>query len=416
MSYHTCPLEEPGTGLAGGMNVFLRGLLPGLASRGIGTDVLTRGTGKTVETTVPWPGVRIVHVPCGWKIPATREGALDALSRFVAGARTALAALGPACDVVSAHYWMSGIAALRLFPPPRLPLVFSYHTVLALKARPAERDSRPAESRPDRLFLARAAAEGTLARDADRVVCFTRRDMAATRSVFPELSGKGAVIAPGVDDSFRLPPGRGEARRALGIPPRTFVFLLVARPDPEKNVSRAVAAFRDIGRGGSRGGVFLVAGPERPRGAAPEGVVYAGPVPHGRMPPLYAAADAVLCPSLYESFGLVQLEAMAAGVPVIVPAGGYWGERIRRGGGGLVYDPAKAAGLSEAMGALRRDAGLRARLSREAALAASAFTWERCTASWARLLSTLSRRGSPRGAPRAPAGLRRRGAGRPGAS
>ncbi len=401
VSYHTCPLEEPGTGLAGGMNVFLRGLLPGLARLGIRTDVLTRGTGKSPETTVPCPGVRVVHVPCGWKTPASREGALDALPRFVAGARRLVPSAGPAYDVVSAHYWMSGVAALRLFPLPRPPLVLSYHTVLALK-------DRPEGTRPDRLFLARTAAEDLLAREADRVVCFTRRDLAATRTVYPRLAGKGAVISPGVDDAFRRPQGRKEARRILGVPPRAFLFLLVARPDPEKNVSRAVAAFRDMGREGSGGAHLLVAGQERPPGAVPEGVVYAGPVPHDRMPRLYAAADAVLCPSLYESFGLVQLEAMAAGVPVIVPAGGYWGERIRREGGGLVYDPGRGRGIGDAMRAVRRDGASRARLSEEAERTASAFTWERCTESWARLLSALSRRGSRRGTPRAPGGHRRR--------
>jgi len=384
------------------MNVFLRGLLPGLARFWIRTDVLTRGTGRSPETTVPWPGVRIVHVPCGWKTPASREGALDALPRFVAGARRLVASPGPVYDVVSAHYWMSGVAAVRLLPAPRPPLVFSYHTVEALKIRGA------AGERPDRLFLARTAAEDLLAREADRVVCFTRRDLAATRKVFPRLAGKGAVIPPGVDDAFRRPPGRTDARRLLGIPPRAFLFLLVGRADPEKNVSQAVAAFRDMGPERSRGGVLLVAGQERPPEALPEGVVFAGPVPHDRMPRLYAAADAVLCPSLYESFGLVQLEAMAAGVPVIVPAGGYWGQKIGREGGGLVYDPAGAPGIGEAMRAVRRDGALQARLSREAERAASAFTWERCTETWARLLSKLSRPGSRRGTPRAPGGPRRR--------
>jgi len=401
VSYHTCPLEEPGEGLAGGMNVFLRGLLPGLARHGIPTDVLTRGTGTSVETTVPWPGVRIVHVPCGWTTPASREGALEALPRFVAGARRFLASGGGAWDVVSAHYWTSGIAALRLAQTPRPPLVLCYHTVEGLKARPAG-------TRPDRLFVARTRAEELLAREADRVVCFTRRDLAATRRVLPRIAGKGAVVPPGVDGAFRRRAGRQEARRLLGVPPRAFLFLLVARPDPEKNVSRAVAAFGGLPGVGPRRGLLVVAGQGQPPGPLPDGVVFAGPVPHGRMPSLFAAADAVLCPSLYESFGLVQLEAMAAGVPVIVPAGGFWADRIAREGGGMVYDPRTGSGLAEAMRAIRRGAALRARLSEEAARAASAFTWERCTASWARLLSTLSRSGSRRRIPRAPAAPRRR--------
>ncbi|MGE5189518.1 MAG: glycosyltransferase [Gemmatimonadota bacterium] len=401
VSYHTCPLEEPGAGLAGGMNVFLRGLLPGLARHGIRTDVVTRGTGRAVETTAPWPGVRILHVPCGWQSPPSREGALAALPRFVAAARS-LAASGPdAWDVVSAHYWMSGLAVLSLFPPPRPPVVFAYHTVEALKARPRG-------TRPDRLLPARAAAEKTLAREADRVVCFSRRDLAATRNVFPQLSGKGAVIPPGVDDAFRRHPRRGEVRWLLRLPRRAFVFLLVARPDPGKNVAEALEAFRAARGAGRRGEILLVAGQGRPPGAVPEGVVFAGPVAHDRMPSLYAAADAVVCPSLYESFGLVQLEAMAAGVPVIVPARGFWADTVRREGGGLAYDPRQGRALADAMRALARDAALRARLAREAARAAGPFTWERCTASWARLLATLSTRGSRRETPRARGGPRRR--------
>ncbi len=401
VSYHTCPLEEPGAGLAGGMNVFLRGLLPGLARRGIRTDVLTRGTGRSVDVTAPWPGVRIVHVPCGWPAPASREGALGALPRFIAGARRLLASGGATFDAVSAHYWMSGVAALRLWPRPRPPLVFCYHTVEALKPG-LERTP------PGRLAAARARAEALLAREADRIVCFTRRDLAATRSVFPELSGKGAVVPPGVDDAFRAPAGRAAGRRRLGVPPGAFLFLLVARPDPGKNVAGAVAAFGGLAGAVARGERLLVAGQGRPAGRLPAGVIFAGPVGHGAMAPLYAAADAVLCPSLYESFGLVQLEAMAAGVPVIVPAGGYWADRIAREGGGLVYDPGAASGLADAMRAVRRDPELRARLSAEAARAASAFTWERCSASWARLLSRLARTGSPRRTPRAPAAPRRR--------
>ena len=74
-SYHTCPFEEPGAGLAGGMNIFLRGLLAGISRRGIETDVLTRGTGNRVGVSRPAPGLRVLHLPCGWRDPPTRAGA-----------------------------------------------------------------------------------------------------------------------------------------------------------------------------------------------------------------------------------------------------------------------------------------------------------------------------------------------------
>jgi glycosyltransferase involved in cell wall biosynthesis len=141
---------------------------------------------------------------------------------------------------------------------------------------------------------------------------------------------------------------------------------------------------------------LLVAGNNDPGESAPEGVFFAGTVPHSEMPSVYAAADAVICPSAYESFGLVPLEAMAAGTPPVVPAGGYWGNRIKTSGGGLAYTDSGGNGLLEAMRRLVRDEPLRKRLADEGRLSAAGFTWERCSASWARLLSKCARPGNRR--------------------
>ena len=125
-------------------------------------------------------------------------------------------------------------------------------------------------------------------------------------------------------------------------------------------------------------------------------MIFAGPVPHARMPVLLSAADAVLGPSEYESFGLVPLEAMAAGVPVIVPRNGYWGETVRREGGGVAYPPESSRGLAEAMANILADGPERARMAEEGKRIASRFTWEKCTESWARLLSSVATRDNRR--------------------
>ena len=389
-SYHTCPLEEPGTGLAGGMNVFLRGLLPGLARHGIETDVLTRGRGDAVEITRPYEGVRVVHIPCGFPEPASREAAFRALPRFIENAREILRARRSPPDALSAHYWMSGVAARDAGTGERSPgLVFAFHTVEARKPKPPG-------TRPDALSVARRAAEGRLARQAARVVFLSDHDFEATKVSLPEVAGKGVVIMPGVEDSFRRPPPKEEGRRAYGIPPGAFLFLLAARSDPGKKIPAAIEAFLAQREKGGGEAVLLVAG-QRPReGDAPGGVIFAGPVPHARMPALFSAADAALCPSEYESFGLVPLEAMAAGVPVIVPRDGYWGETVLREGGGAAYARESPAGLAEAMERIRKDGGARARMAREGKKVAARFTWERCTESWARLLSSAATRESRR--------------------
>lgn len=376
-SYHTCPMEEPGTGLSGGMNIFLRGLLSGLAAKGLKTDVLTRGKGTGVEITRPFPGVRILHIPCGWKDPPTRESAHDSLTRFARGASRLLDAGGHAYDAVSAHYWMSGIASMEA---GMRPLAFAYHTIEARKGLIAA-------APPGSLSCVRLEAEKRLAQEVSHVVCFSADDLAGTVGILPAVEGKGRVIPPGVDDAFRNPPPRRAARRNYGIPDGAFMFLLAARPDPGKNVALAIDAFRVLRAEEGDRLRLVVAGQEIPDESLPGGAACAGPVSHAEMPALYSAADAVICPSSYESFGLVPLEALAAGTPVIVPGTGFWGGTVRSEGGGLAYAAESESGLEDAMRAVCRDAGMRARLAEEGRRTAARFTWEKCTESWARLLS-----------------------------
>jgi D-inositol-3-phosphate glycosyltransferase len=385
VSYHTCPMEEPGTGLAGGMNVFLRGLLRGFSRRGIPADVLTRAAGNAPEISSPFPGVRILHVPCGWKIPPTRRSAFESLEGFIDGSLRLMREHRITPRVVSAHYWMSGVAARRLSDAP---VVLVYHTVEARKPDAGT-------GRADPLSEVRRREEERLASEAARVVCFSEHDLAETGKVFPIIPAKGIVIPPGVDDRFRRLPPREVARAYVGLPAEADVLLVAARGDEGKNTAAAVDAFRRIREGWKRNLVLVVAGQDGPEDGG-GGVTFLPSVPHEGMPMLYAAADAVICPSRYESFGLVPLEALASGVPVAVPEGTYWGGKVRSEGGGVAYDPGDPEGLPGAIRSLLADPGLRTRLPGEGVRVASPFTWERCTGSWERLLSSVSTPRSPR--------------------
>jgi D-inositol-3-phosphate glycosyltransferase len=379
-------MEEPGEGLAGGMNVFLLGLLRGLSKRGIATDVLTRATGESVVVSTPFPGVRAFHVPCGWKEPPSRDSAFASLDLFVDRCRILMRGERIEPRAISAHYWMSGVAARKL---AGAPLILSYHTVEARKVPAPGAGQEPLSS-------IRRTQEAALAREASRVVCFSEYDLAENRRIFPELSEKGVVIPPGVDDRFRHLPPREVARAYLGLPQAGMIFLLAAREDAGKNAVAAVAAFRAMRDRWKGPATLLVAGQEGPEGGPGGDVFFLGSLPHGGMPMLFAAADAVVCPSLYESFGLVPLEALSGGVPVVVPEGTYWGDRIRSEGGGLVYPREEPGRFSDALLALATSPELRARLSLEGAAVAAPFTWEKCTASWEALLASVSRPGSPR--------------------
>jgi len=368
------------------MNVFLLGLLRGLSMRGVATDVLTRATGETVEVAAPFPGVRVFHVPCGWAEPPSRGSAFASLGLFVERCRILMRGERIEPGVVSAHYWMSGVAARELSDAP---MILCFHTVEARKVPAPGAEEDP-------LSAVRRAREAALAREASRVVCFSEYDLAQNRRFFPELPDKGVVIPPGVDDRFRHLPPREVARSYLGFPQGGMIFLLAARGDAGKNVAAAVAAFRAMRERWKGKATLLVAGQEGPDGGPGGDVLFLGPLPHAGMPMLFAAADAVVSPSLYESFGLAPLEALAAGVPVVVPEGTYWGERIRSEGGGLAYPRESPDRFSDALLALASSADLRARLSLEGAAVAAAFTWEKCTASWQALLASVSTPGSPR--------------------
>jgi glycosyltransferase involved in cell wall biosynthesis len=368
------------------MNVFLLGLLRGLSKRGIATDVLTRATGETVEVAAPFPEVRVFQVPCGWKEPPSRERAFASLDLFVERCRILMRGERIEPRVVSAHYWMSGVAARKL---SGAPMVLSYHTVEARKVPAPGAGEEPLSS-------IRRAHEAALAREASRVVCFSEYDLAENRRIFPELSEKGVVIPPGVDDRFRRLPPREVARSYLGLPRGGMIFLLAARGDAGKNAAAAVDAFRAMRDRWEGPAVLLVAGQEGPEGGPGGDVFFLGSLPHAGMPMLFAAVDAVVCPSPYESFGLVPLEALSGGVPVVVPDGTYWGDRIRSEGGGLVYPREEPDRFSGALLALASSPELRARLSLEGAAVAAPFTWEKCTASWEALLASVSTPGSPR--------------------
>ncbi|HEY3489960.1 MAG TPA: glycosyltransferase [Candidatus Deferrimicrobiaceae bacterium] len=389
------------------MNVFLSGLLPALAASGIETDVLTRGTKSVVAVSRPVPGVRVLHLPCGWEEePPTREGALRALPRFISAARTLVGDRLDEYGAVSAHYWMSGIAAravcgARSGRLSALPLAFMFHTI-------EERKHRVPGTVPDAHACIRMASERALAASVDAMVCLSAFDLAETVRWRLEASPRGVVIPPGVDDRFRHPPAREAARRRLGIDPACFLFLVAARPDAAKNTEEAVTAIRRLRASGRRDVTGVVAGQRAPAGdAGGGGVAYAGPVRYDAMPDYYAAADAVVCPSPYESFGLVPLEAIASGTPIVAPRTVYWGRRVGSEGGGLAYDPADPGGIDAALAAIASDDALRVRLAAECARLAAPFTWSRCAASWVALLSRLSRRDGRPGTPRSPGGRRR---------
>ncbi|GMU57573.1 MAG: hypothetical protein AMXMBFR33_67190 [Candidatus Xenobia bacterium] len=285
LSYHTCPLEETGTGLAGGMNVYLRGLLPALEAD---TLVLTAGD-RSEELGLG--RARILRIPCKSE-PWTREQAFQSLPEFVRQARERI--LGLTFEAVSAHYWMSALAAEELVPG--LKPVVMFHS-LDPRRNPVRREA-------ERRIAARAAS----------VVFSSALDRAVSQASLPELT-RARIIRPGLEPIF-YPRNQSQARQALGLPDDETLIGLVARDDPAKNAALARQVTRELGLT-----LIEVPGPRWPQG-----------LPHQSMPDFYAAMDLVLAIADYETFGLSVLEALASGCRVLVSDRGYWGALGRRTG------------------------------------------------------------------------------------
>ncbi|MCE7870381.1 glycosyltransferase [bacterium CPR1] len=285
LSYHTCPLEETGTGLAGGMNVYLRGLLPALEA-----DTLVLTAGQRSEE-IELGRSRILRIPCKSE-PWTREQAFQALPEFVRQARERIH--GQAFEAVSAHYWMSALAAEELVSG--LKPVVMFHSL--------DPQRNPVRRQAERGIAARAAS----------VVFSSALDRAVSQPSLPELS-RARIIRPGLDPAFH-PRDRSQARQALGLPEHETLIGLVARDDPAKNAALARQVTRDLGLT-----LVEVPGPRWPRG-----------LPHHRMPDYYASMDLLLAIADYETFGLSVLEALASGCRVLVSDRGYWGAMGRRTG------------------------------------------------------------------------------------
>ncbi|ASW56900.1 D-inositol-3-phosphate glycosyltransferase [Plantactinospora sp. KBS50] len=396
LSVHTSPLHQPGTGDAGGMNVYVVEVARRLAERGVEVEIFTRATASDLPAMVEMaPGVQVRHVISGPFEGLSKEELPAQLCAFTTGVLRAEAARPPGFyDLIHSHYWLSGQVGWLAKERWGVPLVHSAHTLAKVKNARLAAGDRP-EPR------ARVIGEEQVVAEADRLIANTaveRRDLVDRYTADPRLV---AVVQPGVDlDRFR-PASTGSetavrtaARRRLGLPQRGAIVAFVGRIQPLKApdvLLRAVAALRErspwlfdeltvVVAGGPSG-----AGLDRPTAlielAASLGISrtvrFMPPQTGADLPALYRAADLVAVPSYNESFGLVALEAQACGTPVVAAAVGGLVTAVRDGVSGRLvagHDPHDwAAVLAELLAA----PALRAVLGRGAARHAAGFSWDR---------------------------------------
>lgn len=352
ISMHSSPLGELGTRDTGGMSVYIRELSRHLGAAGYEIDIYTRRRGpERAAVERPSEGVRVIHLDAG----EDGSGSLCDLHRqvpaFLESIERHRRERDLDYDLVHSHYWLSGLAGQALSRRWKVPHVVMFHTLGALKDR-ALGTAREPEMRVraerhlavccDRVFTATAGEREELIRDSG----------AASRSV--------RVVPCGVDlERFRLLDRRA-ARSGLGLAPELPLVLFVGRFDPIKGIERfleAVARLKTqaafhvalVGGEGGSGGSAGVYGKLCADLAIQDRVVFCGRMPQEALPRYYAAADVLVVPSYYESFGLVALEALACGTPVVATPVGAMKALIADGVNGFLTRDNRSESLAEAL-------------------------------------------------------------------
>lgn len=399
ISVHTSPLDQPGTGDAGGMNVYIVEVAKRLAAAGVEVEIFTRATSSHTPRTVELAsGVWVRHVVAGPFEGLAKEDLPAQLCAFTHGVMRAEAGHPPGrYDLVHSHYWLSGQVGWLAKDRWGVPLVHTAHTLAKVKNAQLADGDRPEP-------LTRVIGEEQVVAEADRLVASTPAEARDLRDLYRAAPHQLAVVTPGVDLARFRPPLLGceeqvrrRARQALGVPGGGPLIAFVGRVQPLKApdvLLRAVAELRRVDqRLGSQVAVAVVGGPsgsglDRPTAlvdlAALLGISsqvrFLPPLSGERLADLYRASDLVAVPSYNESFGLVALEAQACGTPVVAAAVGGLGTAVRDGVSGVLVDGHGPADWARVLGDLLASPARREALSRGAIAHASRFSWDRTAA------------------------------------
>jgi D-inositol-3-phosphate glycosyltransferase len=386
LSVHTSPLDQPGAGDGGGLNVYVREVASRLARRGVEVDIFTRRVAPdTPDTVAMADGVAIHHIDAGPARPVSKDELANQLCAFVLG--MAGHPTAGTHDVMHAHYWLSGWVGRRIAERWETPLLQTFHTLGALKNATLAPGDRPEP--PLRLL-----AEERVARAADRILVLTCGEARLLHRTYGLSGAKLTVVPAGVDlERFRPDgddDGGGVGDGAAAPSVRAPELLFVGRLQPLKGPDVAIRTLVHVRRtlpntrllviGGESGNGVGATGPHELRALADElgvgdAVRFEPALDQAALAERYRAADVVLVPSRSETFGLVALEAQACGTPVVaadVPGL----EAVVQGGGTLVpgHDPADHA---EAALRYLTDPARAAAAGQAGIAAARAASWDR---------------------------------------
>ncbi|GAA4530197.1 D-inositol-3-phosphate glycosyltransferase [Nonomuraea ferruginea] len=392
ISMHTSPLDQPGTGDAGGMNVYIVESAKRLAQSGVEVDIFTRATARDLPPVAELaPGVLVRHLTAGPYEEMDRADLPGQMCAFLSEVLRIEAMYEPGhYDVIHSHYWLSGQVGWLAKERWGVPLVHTMHTMAKVKNRLLAEGDRPEPQ-------ARVVGEEQVVQIADRLVANTADEAHELIDLYGAAEQRVAVVNPGVNLTVFQPASQGAARQRLGLPQGARVLLFVGRIQPLKapDVLLRAASRMLIDDPSLRGRLVVacVGGPSGNGLARPsiltelatelgiaDTVRLVPPAPQHELADWYRASDLTVVPSHSESFGLVALESQACGTPVVAAAVGGLRTAVRDGVSGLLVDGHDPHDWAQAIGGLLTDPARLAALSAGAREHAAAFGWQATSA------------------------------------
>lgn len=396
LSYHTCPLAILGGKDTGGMNVYVREITRQLGAIGIHVDVFTRSQDEHVPHVLHDLGYgnRVVHIPAGPEYPLPKKELTAYLPQFVSGIREFADNKGLSYDLIHSHYWMSGIAAIELKTHWHVPIVNMFHTLGLMKNRVAQ---SPKELEGDY----RVNGEMEVLKSADKIIAATQAEYAQLLWLYQADVNKILVIPPGVDIGKFYPIPSDEAKEYIGVPPCGRMLLFVGRIEPLKGLDvliEAIGIMRQKEIFTENPFCLVIIGGDTDQEPVHDDniemsrikqlaekhglsdlVTFLGKKSQESLPYYYSAAEAVVVPSQYESFGMVALEAMACGTPVVASQIGGLAFLVQDGVTGYTVPVDDPDELARKLTSILNDPDLHQRMGNQAVEVAQDYAWEKIT-------------------------------------
>ncbi len=376
LSVHTSPLDSPGrTKDAGGMNVYMRELAKALSHQNITIDIFTRWTHENTPQIVPLTrNVRVIHIKAGPVAPVHKDDLYQYLPLFTRHIEEFRHKESLHYDLVHSHYWLSGVAGMRLAGQWDVPHVTMFHTLGRLKQLANPDAPEPAQ---------RLEMEQRLVQQADCIIASTMDERAQIIRYCGAIPSQIEVIPCGVDLKLFVAQDRQQARKQLGLKSELPILLFAGRLDPFKGPDLLLRAVNLMKRDAQ---VVVVGGKldgdkdlQQLQTLALElnisrRVHFLGARPQQELPLFYSAADVTVVPSYHESFGLVAVESLACGTPVVATRAGGLTSVVRHNETGFLV-PRCPGFFAERLDALLSDSELSAQMSAAARPSVLQFSW-----------------------------------------